>query len=48
MLKELQDIAKAHSLGDAMDVKIQFSILSAIFDYNPNIATSMRGDMWDS
>ena len=47
MLIELRSIAKAHELGSAMDVKIMFNICSAIYDYNPNIATCMRSEMWD-
>ncbi len=47
LLVELRDIAKANNLGDAIDVKVLFGIIGAIFDYNPNIATSMKADIWD-
>jgi len=47
MLAELRSIADANNLGAAMDVKILFNICAAIYDYNPNIATCMKGDMWE-
>lgn len=47
MLMELREISKTHNLGDATDCKMLFSIISAVFDYNPNIATSMKEDMWE-
>ncbi|KAI0212557.1 Eukaryotic translation initiation factor 3 subunit C [Lamellibrachia satsuma] len=47
LLEELRNIAKAKSLGTAMDIKILFHIVASIFDYNPNIATCMKPDMWD-
>jgi len=47
MLMELREIAKAHNLGDATDCRMLFEIISAVFDYNPNIATSMKEEMWD-
>lgn len=47
LLKELYSIAEANNLGYAMSVKIGFNIVAAIFDYNPNIATCMKPDMWE-
>jgi len=47
MLAELRSIADANNLGSAMDVKILFNICAAIYDYNPNIATCMKADMWE-
>ncbi|XP_052799625.1 eukaryotic translation initiation factor 3 subunit C-like isoform X2 [Mya arenaria] len=47
LLKELYSIAEANKLGYAMSVKITFNITAAIYDYNPNIATCMKSDMWD-
>jgi len=47
MLMELRDIAKDNKLGDAMDCKLLFCIISSVFDYNPNIATSMKPEMWE-
>lgn len=47
MLGELRIIADANNLGPAMDVKILFNICAAIYDYNPNIATCMKPEMWE-
>ena len=47
LLEELRTIASAKTLGTAMDIKIMFHIVASIFDYNPNIATCMRPEMWD-
>ena len=47
LLKELLSISEANNLGPGMSVKIKFNILAAIFDYNPNIATCMRNEMWE-
>ena len=47
MLIELRSISAAHNLGSAMDAKVMFNIVAAIFDYNSNIATCMKPEMWD-
>ena len=47
LLVELRAIAKAHNLTCALDAKILFNIIAAIFDYNPNIATSMKSEMFE-
>lgn len=47
LLVELRDIARANNLGDPIDIKIQLCIIAAIYDYNPNIASSMKGEMWE-
>lgn len=47
LLKELQSISNANNLGPAISMKIMFHIISAIYDYNPNIATCMRSEMWE-
>lgn len=47
LLKELYTIAEDNKLGYAMSVKIGFNIIAAIYDYNPNIATCMRSEMWE-
>ncbi|CAG5123359.1 unnamed protein product, partial [Candidula unifasciata] len=47
MLQELKQISEAHNLGAAVSVKICFNIMAAIYDYNPNIATCMKSDMWE-
>lgn len=46
LLQELFNIAKAHDMGPAIYIKIMLAIISSIFDYNPNIATCMRTEMW--
>ncbi|XP_013778391.1 eukaryotic translation initiation factor 3 subunit C-like [Limulus polyphemus] len=46
MLHELLSISNANNLGPAMEVKIMFALITAIFDYNPNIATCMRSEIW--
>ena len=33
-------------LGAGMTVKLLFNIISSIFDYNPNVATCMKAEMW--
>ena len=47
LLIELQSISDANNLGPAISMKIMFNIMAAIYDYNPNIATCMRSEMWD-
>lgn len=47
LLQELKTVSDANNLGPAMHIKILFNIVSAIFDYNPNIATCMRNEMWE-
>ncbi|VDI13317.1 translation initiation factor 3 subunit C [Mytilus galloprovincialis] len=47
LLHELATIADTNNLGPAVQVKIMFNIVAAIYDYNPNIATCMRSEMWD-
>ncbi|XP_048581794.1 eukaryotic translation initiation factor 3 subunit C isoform X2 [Nematostella vectensis] len=45
-LMELRKVAEEAKLGEAMTVKLMFNIISSIFDYNPNVATCMKADMW--
>ncbi|XP_056016697.1 eukaryotic translation initiation factor 3 subunit C-like isoform X1 [Ostrea edulis] len=47
LLTELQSISNANNLGPAISMKIMFHIIAAIYDYNPNIATCMRSEMWE-
>lgn len=47
MLQELNQISQANNLGAHVSVKICFNIMAAIYDYNPNIATCMKSDMWE-
>ncbi|OAD60074.1 Eukaryotic translation initiation factor 3 subunit C [Eufriesea mexicana] len=46
LLHELQSIADAHNLGPAVAVKIKFSIVSSIFDYNPKVSDAMKPEYW--
>ncbi|XP_035212383.1 eukaryotic translation initiation factor 3 subunit C-like [Stegodyphus dumicola] len=46
LLIELLNVCETHNLGSGILLKIMFAIIAAIFDYNPNIATCMKGDMW--
>ena len=46
LLHELQLIADAHNLGPAVAIKIKFSIISSIFDYNPKISDAMKPEYW--
>ncbi|XP_071502377.1 eukaryotic translation initiation factor 3 subunit C-like [Diadema antillarum] len=47
LLKELRSIARQNNLGLGIDLKIDFHIMSAIFDYNPNVAACMKTTMWE-
>ncbi|XP_055939619.1 eukaryotic translation initiation factor 3 subunit C-like [Argiope bruennichi] len=46
LLIELLNVCEAHNLGSGVSLKIMFAIIAAIYDYNPNIATCMKADMW--
>ena len=46
LLRELRSIASQNNLGVAIDLKVLFNITAAIYDYNPNVATCMKPDMW--
>lgn len=46
LLFELKQIAQQHNLGDAVACKIRFSIVSAIFDYNPKVNEPMKLEYW--
>ncbi len=47
MLTELFSISQQHNLGPALEVKILFGIISSIYDYNPNITSCMKSEMWE-
>jgi len=47
LLIDLRNICKVHNLGDAIECKILFSIIASFYDYNPNIAASMKVDVWE-
>lgn len=46
LLHELQLIANTHNLGPAVAVKIKFTIVSSIFDYNPKVSDAMKPEYW--
>lgn len=45
-LKQLRIISDKASLGVGMTVKLVFNVVSSIFDYNTNVSTCMREEMW--
>lgn len=45
-LRELRTIAETHKLGPAVEAKIRFNIVSAIFDYNPKVSGPMKLEHW--
>ncbi|XP_053871097.1 eukaryotic translation initiation factor 3 subunit C [Malaclemys terrapin pileata] len=46
LLQLLVTIAAENNLGIAMDLKIKFNIVASLYDYNPNLATYMKPEMW--
>ncbi|XP_058800849.1 eukaryotic translation initiation factor 3 subunit C [Phymastichus coffea] len=46
LLHELQSITENHNLGSAVLVKIKYSIVSSIFDYNPKVSDAMKPEYW--
>jgi len=46
-LIELRQMARDNNLGSAIDCKILFNVVAAIYDYNPNIAANMKSDIWE-
>ena len=47
LLTELYSISEEHNLGAAIYCKIQFAIVSAIFDYNPKVSVAMKPEYWE-
>ena len=47
LLSELRTISDAKGLGPAIKAKVDFAIISALFDYNPAVIASMREDQWE-
>ena len=47
LLTELLSISEEHNLDVAIYVKIQFAIISAIFDYNPKVSSAMKPEYWE-
>jgi len=46
LLHELQNVSEQHQLGAAINIKIKFAIISAIFDYNPKVSDAMKPEYW--
>ncbi|KAM9837629.1 eukaryotic translation initiation factor 3 subunit C isoform 1-T1 [Aulostomus maculatus] len=46
LLHALAAIAAENNLGEGILVKIKFNIIASLYDYNPNLATFMKADMW--
>ncbi|NXF56429.1 EIF3C factor, partial [Oceanites oceanicus] len=46
LLQLLVGIANENNLGVALEVKIKFNIIASLYDYNPNLATYMKPEMW--
>ncbi|XP_074874940.1 eukaryotic translation initiation factor 3 subunit C-like isoform X3 [Buteo buteo] len=46
LLQLLVSIANENGLGVALEVKIKFNIIASLYDYNPNLATYMKPEMW--
>ncbi|KAL5278443.1 EIF3C family protein [Megaselia abdita] len=47
LLYELKHIAELHKMNVAIIAKILYSIITAIFDYNPKISEPMKIEFWD-
>uniref|UniRef100_A0A0P6G0J7 Eukaryotic translation initiation factor 3 subunit C n=1 Tax=Daphnia magna TaxID=35525 RepID=A0A0P6G0J7_9CRUS len=47
MLHELYTVSEANNLGIGIAVKVKFTIISAIFDYNPKICDAMKPEHWE-
>ena len=46
LIEELRVVARRAGLGDAIELKLMLSLISSIFDYNPNMATNMKPELW--
>ncbi|NP_001129648.1 eukaryotic translation initiation factor 3 subunit C [Xenopus laevis] len=46
LLQLLAGIAEENNLGQGIAVKIKFNIMASLYDYNTNLATYMKSDMW--
>jgi len=47
LLTELLGISEEHELGIAIYAKVQFAIISAVYDYNPKISAAMKPEYWE-
>uniref|UniRef100_A0A672U084 Eukaryotic translation initiation factor 3 subunit C n=2 Tax=Strigops habroptila TaxID=2489341 RepID=A0A672U084_STRHB len=46
LLQLLVAVANENGLGAALEIKIKFSIIASLYDYNPNLATYMKPELW--
>nr|KAF6272093.1 hypothetical protein mMyoMyo1_010886 [Myotis myotis] len=46
LLQLLVQIASENNLGEGVAIKIKFNIIASLYDYNPNLATYMKPEMW--
>uniref|UniRef100_A0A2K5QV57 Eukaryotic translation initiation factor 3 subunit C n=1 Tax=Cebus imitator TaxID=2715852 RepID=A0A2K5QV57_CEBIM len=46
LLQLLVQIAAENNLGEGVIIKIKFNIIASLYDYNPNLATYMKPEMW--
>ncbi|GAU91084.1 hypothetical protein RvY_03405-2 [Ramazzottius varieornatus] len=46
LIEELRVVARRAGLGEAIELKLMLSLISSIFDYNPNMATNMKAEVW--
>ncbi|XP_036429201.1 eukaryotic translation initiation factor 3 subunit C isoform X2 [Colossoma macropomum] len=46
LLHALAAISEENNLGQGILVKIKFNIIASLYDYNPNLATFMKPEMW--
>lgn len=47
LLHELMNISNENNLGPPIQVKIQFNIITSIYDYNPSVSDPMKVDFWE-
>ncbi|NXH22569.1 EIF3C factor, partial [Bucco capensis] len=46
LLQLLVAVANENKLGVALELKIKFNIIASLYDYNPNLATYMKPELW--
>ncbi|KOB74455.1 Eukaryotic translation initiation factor 3 subunit C, partial [Operophtera brumata] len=46
LLHELRTVALAHTLGDALQLKLRAAIVASLFDYNPKVSDAMKPEYW--
>ncbi|XP_045582241.1 eukaryotic translation initiation factor 3 subunit C [Procambarus clarkii] len=47
LLHELLNVARDNALGHAILVKVQFSIIMSVYDYNPSVSDPMKVEFWE-